>query len=510
MGTDPTPYQTWTGTRPGDPVADLIFIMFFLLVQCDLQTALAAAGLVSEFPLDPAAPFGQGCAATSVQLKPPTFMDDLVILLQDKRPARLLDMLTLAASILCATMAKFGLQVNLKAGKTEAIVCLAGTGYKLARARMWASIESEEGAEGVPVLPLSGGGKLRIVRRYKHLGIMASDSRSFEPELAARLSAARSASAALAARLFASKHLDDRAKTVLASAVVESRALHGAGAWPALSAQQLQRTEAVLLRPFRRAMVAEFPREAPHPHVSNSSVRLRFRLVPLQIRLDVAKLRYALRIVLHGTLDLRALLQTVGGAAWRADLGLAMATMRQVLKPKLDYWPPPAGDGGLQVWLQFIKDFPGAWVRYVKLYTQTAADFPSRAAAALRTFRGEVDDSESDNEYLCTVCLATFRHRGGLLTHQGRAHGRRCSAGEVVCSSECPVCHFDHHSRSRCMRHLQRSPACAAVLAAGGLPTISPELKAVLEQRDREHRRLCRARGVSEFAGPPAVRRAAA
>jgi hypothetical protein len=29
VGTDPTPYQTWTGTRPGDPVADLIFVMFF-------------------------------------------------------------------------------------------------------------------------------------------------------------------------------------------------------------------------------------------------------------------------------------------------------------------------------------------------------------------------------------------------------------------------------------------------------------------------------------------------
>ena len=507
VGEDPTPYQTLTGTRPGDPVADLIFVLYFLIVQKRLVSVLAAESLAESVTLCGDGPFGIGSGGSrEVELRPPTFMDDLVLLLQAATAKDLILKVKRAAEMLVEVFALFGLEVNFKPGKTETVLLLSGRGRASARASIWEDLPVGAGAEGTAAITLAGGQVLRIVQRYKHLGIMTTGSKSLEPELAARLSSGTSAAAALAAKVFGSRHIPDAIKAHVAAAVVASRVLHGSGTWTALTAKQYRRTEAALLRPLRRAAASKFPHTGPYPHLSNEEVRQQFKVPPLQVRLDEAKLNYAARVAKSGDPALRALIQGTGGAAWRSDLCAAAATMQVVLGPLLSGLPVPADDATLAVWIRFTVQYPGAWSRYIARYRAAAVAQPGRCAAAIAAVRGQPAGAaaEEDGEWLCATCGRTFPQRQALLAHQARVHGRRAEVRFFVSGSVCPVCSFDQHSRVRCMRHLQRAPACRLVYEAGQLPRFTEAVVFELDLADRSYRAQMRRTGCSVFAGPPA------
>ncbi len=68
---------TWTGVRPGDSVADLIFVVFFHAVLKEVVAALMAEDLLAcgEAVVD--GPFAAtGALAGPLVFLPPTYMDD--------------------------------------------------------------------------------------------------------------------------------------------------------------------------------------------------------------------------------------------------------------------------------------------------------------------------------------------------------------------------------------------------------------------------------------------------
>ncbi len=188
-------------------------------------------------------------------------------------------------------MARYGLQVNFAARKTEAIVCFAGRGLVGAKEQIWGAAAMCVAAGSVPTLTLPGGQVLRIVSRYKHLGIIAAASRSFEAEVTVRLASGRAAAVALGQKVYGSRFPEDSTEAHMAAATVGSRVLHGAGAWPALTTKQYRRVEAVLLQPLRRAATCGRPAGMPAAHISNAVLRGRFSVAPPQARLDIARLR---------------------------------------------------------------------------------------------------------------------------------------------------------------------------------------------------------------------------
>ncbi len=134
-----------------------------------------------------------------VPLRPPTYMDDLVLTLSADQPPALLAKTMQATAALVAVMARHGLVVNFKAGNTECLLYLAGCGAAAARARLWEALPL---VDGVPVLGLAGGQGLRVVASYKHLGITATTACTFGPELEARLAGGRVATVALSQQVF--------------------------------------------------------------------------------------------------------------------------------------------------------------------------------------------------------------------------------------------------------------------------------------------------------------------
>ena len=111
------------------------------------------------------------------------------------------------------TMRAFCLQVNFSEGKTEGLVNLAGKGATEAQHALW-----KDPIAGVPTLLLSGGQRLRVVTKYKHLGVLVAGSAMLDQECSARVASGRTATIALGRGVFSSRHLDDSIKAHVAFA----------------------------------------------------------------------------------------------------------------------------------------------------------------------------------------------------------------------------------------------------------------------------------------------------
>ena len=185
----PERYRTLVGVRPGDPLADAVFALAFALFQEELVSALAAAGLSVVLRTDSGSIFGAPePAAREVTMMPPTFVDDLVVPVEAQDCETLVANLAATADLVDRIATQFALEVNFAAGKTEAVMVLAGKAKQAVQSLLqpW---EGNEPGEWY-ALPTLGGRRLRVVNAYKHLGLLAAATRSEEQEIAARARAA--------------------------------------------------------------------------------------------------------------------------------------------------------------------------------------------------------------------------------------------------------------------------------------------------------------------------------
>ncbi len=184
------------GTKPGDPLADLLFALVFLAFQISLCVELRVLGVLFTVPMRGCGIFGDASIKRMVEVLIPTYLDDFVVLARAADCMALLDQIEMIASTAAVVAASFGLRLNFSAGKTECLAVIAGPKAKAARQRLIVA-EGADGAGDTPALPLSGGGYIRMIKAYKHLGAIAAATCPLGQEVAARTSSAGVACSAL-------------------------------------------------------------------------------------------------------------------------------------------------------------------------------------------------------------------------------------------------------------------------------------------------------------------------
>ena len=118
---------THVGTKPGDPLADLILCIAFFQYQQELQQALLDEGLLIHLPnpgpflLEPCDDFSE-----SIPFGRPAFFDDFFVPLVHDAPAGLLEDIQKTVACLISVGHRFGISVNSSEGKTEAMIHLVG------------------------------------------------------------------------------------------------------------------------------------------------------------------------------------------------------------------------------------------------------------------------------------------------------------------------------------------------------------------------------------------------
>ena len=243
-----------TGTRPGDPIADLIFACGYAVIQVEFAALLRENGLMGTIPMHAGGIFSVSVApgdCSAVGLPPVNYMDDTAFVIMAECPSQLIPRLALAACLFVRTCRRHGLEVNFGPGKTEALVRFGGEGSRLAVAEV-NTLEVAESEDGPAfLLPLADGGVLRIVQHCRHLGSEVTLQNGLHRELAARASAASVAMSALSRSLLAKSSLPATMRTMVARACVHSSALYLSGVWSELSSTQMARIGPAFYRPFR-------------------------------------------------------------------------------------------------------------------------------------------------------------------------------------------------------------------------------------------------------------------
>ena len=226
------PIQTHKGTRPGDPLADLLFSMCIAgplqLLAREMRDAGARIQITCGGIL-PGVPPGHSLAPATV-----SWHDDVVAMVAVSSAAQLLDTCASVARCIHDLFALRGLSVNYDAGKSEAVCTPIGPGIKPVLRRL----RHPQGCS-LYFLPDQGNMQaLACVDAYRHLGSMLHDSGSLMTEIRRRLQQARIALQPLKKPLMGRKDLTQRAKHNFFRSYVVSRLLHNVGAWSSLQIQE--------------------------------------------------------------------------------------------------------------------------------------------------------------------------------------------------------------------------------------------------------------------------------
>ena len=163
------------GTRPGDPLADII-----------LNVAMHAA-------LD-------------MFVKERPNVDDTTAFVTHNCARRLLQEVDSTLVVMCTALARFGLHLNMGPRKRELMLMLRGRSTQEAR-------RSLTHDQGVTCLVLNDGTLLRTCQSYWHLGVILSRTEHMGPEVAARIKNMHVHFYPLARNVFLNEHLDEEVKS---------------------------------------------------------------------------------------------------------------------------------------------------------------------------------------------------------------------------------------------------------------------------------------------------------
>jgi hypothetical protein len=442
---------------------------------------------------------------------PPTFMDDLGIPIEASCAEELVCKTEVAASLVCSLASSYGLSVNFGAGKTEAVLLLAGRSAVATRAALRAT--GRLALCDCLAIDLTGGGVLRVVSCYKHLGGHVSAMPSLRKEVAYRVKEAGQATGQLARRFLCRSALTTESRTMVVGACVHSRLFHLAGTWPVMSRTMGNRIAGCYMRPLRMVAGAHCPPTADAARASNYAVLLHVGVAPAAWALIAARLRMAAKMLRGSVPVALALALAQGGSGWFHLVLLSARAVWRLLRGKLSELPDPLVDPA--VWVDYWRNSAGGWAAQVKLALRTAACETDEALAALDGMpeialgcpspadEEDADDSEVD-DFLCGVagCHKTFSSIRAVLAHRAGAHGisKNAEYKKRIRDGRCPVCNRDFEVRLRCLHHVVHcSAACKEAILGGGYPELCAAQLAAADAEDLEHRRRCRASGRHEL-----------
>ena len=204
---------TLTGTRPGLPLADLLFNVAMVEVLTHLQRDLASHGIVSSL-------FSE---------QPETFplvawQDDVALAFDGADNAELRARMDLVVALVLQRFEEAHMTINFSRGKTEMIAVYRGTG---ATAHQREDVIAHKGLIRLTEKQID----VVAVAKYKHLGSIIQGDAEMDSEVWARIGAASEALRKGALRI---RGLSLQCRLGLLDALVFSRLFYNVGTWVTL------------------------------------------------------------------------------------------------------------------------------------------------------------------------------------------------------------------------------------------------------------------------------------
>ena len=495
---------TLRGTRPGDPLADLLFAFTFGAYLRGAEKALCQGGLQTRNPPfqgatiwpDNSSPSEIGCIA---------WADDYTHLQMAPTVPRLLACVSKATSILVTQATSLGMELTYERDKTA--ILLAATCPRQASELLQQDTEGHWGmrvqdtiAQATHLVP--------VVDSYRHLGSITVANGGVGPEIQFRFSQAQGALKPLKRRLFASPQIPLELRRTLLRSLILSRFVFSC-ATLILQVKQYRRRWGQLYLQLWRGLCR---RTSDSKQVHSYEVLRQAQAPSPLLALAYARSIFLQRVYQHGPDTLRFLLQ----AHWNEQPSQSwLGQLRGDIRAVAVYVPAAqhleAFDSPVRALCESYDEDPTWWPKQVRKASEAFQRDLQVWADKLKTSpdissgRAGSDASPDTFPYECSVCKASFKLRKHLATHQARAHNMYSVARHYVPLPFCLACHGFYHTITRTQSHVKRSPKCLARL----VHVIPPmPLAAILEAEDydRTQRRKLRHGSWQAFiAAAPAL-----
>ena len=345
--------RTRAGSRPGESLADMIFSFIYDRVLLHIREAVAAEHLTDPIPFDGDCSLWQCGDHETVLLTDATWADDSAFMANARSPEILIERARRIAVLVYDHAKALALDPNLKAGKTELMVCLRGPGSREAAKRWF----GKKGASIDVLTKASGVINIRVVADYVHLGFHIDKGVSYRPEALRRLSQARSACREYNSVLLQNPKIQRSLRTALFATLVEST-FFNLELWTGEEHQAWKKMIDGHSRLQRGLLRCEF-RAKQIMKLSPADVSFILGVPNMQVMLRSTRLRYLITLVRAAPEQLWAVLKAE--TTWISQLRDDLRWFRDLAPgrwPAVDeqHWP---------IWWHEIKERPGRFKRQI-------------------------------------------------------------------------------------------------------------------------------------------------
>ena len=479
-------YAPMTGSRPGDPLADLFFSAVMATMIQQINDRAIEKGLLPEVDV-------QQPLASSV-----TWVDDLAVIIHSDAESLCERAIHMLAIIIDVTT-EFGFELSYGPGKTAAMLCFRGKRARAARIRCETQFK-----HGLQVLsehrPMTC---VPIVHYYKHLGGFLSKSGSVLQEIRVRGSLAFNRLAPLTKIMrdprIGQKHKQTLIKTMAFSVMT----LHSGGWWD-LTEGEFNAWQSAWHKVtgcmYGRLPSGDIQMITHQQRARDTQCPLPMEMLYLQrIRLFTHLLKEADIFMIFAVLRNHEIARD---SSWLSALRNALTWMQQQIGgsdaleevSKIDTYE--AWENGRQhvhSLRKAIKAAERAHQLRVRAYCDLY-DAEKEQSELLREMQWEkevvVEEPEGHALFPCSMCDFQATSQAALATHEQRKHNMRAALRLFLEDGVCRICAKQFHTRPRLLVHLHHGQTNCWVKLMRSCAPMSPEQSRKMDDDDR-------ARGVA-------------
>jgi len=455
--------QFTLGTLAGTSLADLVFILCMAVVIRKLTADLKAADLISYLPT---ADVGRFYGADDsdwplvTMLPLSAWVDDLTIPVLCHAD-HLFEKAIAVMDITWAAFTCHAMEVNMKAGKSEFLPLYAGP--HALRARQREATLPKDADSATPTLLCKSVGadgkkiRLRVVKSYTHMGKRTVASGAQTEEITQRHNSTLPFANRLAWKFFRESRAAWDKKMLVASSLLLSKELYGAGSFPILVKGERQKLHSNVMSVIRKATETDMAGEtASRPKLLNGDEDLRCKpellsdaecLNIFECRAPYATVRFlrmrmSVRFALRAPVDLKVLVFAAfrDGRSWLKALQSDLTWANQC-DPDFRY--------DLSGWFAFAYSEP----QKARVMVRRICD--SKAARSITIGEHLASITSLQEAHTC-FCGRSFPSKPALDGHRATFHGagapeyRYCQP-----TGQCACCLVTFSNRKLLAHHMR-------------------------------------------------------
>ena len=188
-------------------------------------------------------------------------------------------------------------------------------------------------------------------------------------------------------------------------------------------------------------------------HFTNTAVLIKAQQLAIENAVGLKRILFAVRLFMHAPPPLIRIVITaaVNPKSWVVALTADLKHLYSTCKSFLPELPDPTVS--IAERFQSFREAPRMWSSVCQKASKQYVDNLGNDISDLSLY---VCSNIEQPEHFCSECTKAFDTKVQLLSHRSKMHGYRSPLAMRICTTHCPSCCVEFHSRHRLISHLRR------------------------------------------------------